>query len=85
VIEDALALYRLVRLSTEDELTAPWRDKARSWALDKKRGKLHYFLGCPYCQSLWLAPLVLVLPRRVKRGLAAAGAVALLHDFREWM
>jgi hypothetical protein len=81
--EDALCLYRLVRLTTEDELTRDLRERAQSWALDRRRPKLHYWLGCPYCQSLWWAPMLCFMPKRLKRALAAAGVVALIVDLRE--
>jgi hypothetical protein len=83
LLTDSLALWRLTRLVTADELTAPLRERAQSWALERRKPMLHYLLGCPYCMSVWLAPAVLVMPKRARRLLAAAGAVSLIAELLE--
>jgi hypothetical protein len=83
LIEDALALFRLTRLSTEDEITRPLRERAQRWAQDGGHAKLNYMLTCPHCQAIWWAPVVMLMPRKARRAFALAGAVSLLADMRE--
>lgn len=57
----ALAVTRLARLVTVDELSAPFRRwvgaRGEGWA---------YFITCPWCTSIWLgavvAPFVVLWP-----------------------
>lgn len=50
----ALALARLTRLLTADEIT----DFIRVWAYKRAHGgenKLTYFVQCPWCMGMWLS------------------------------
>jgi hypothetical protein len=48
-----LAVWRVARLVTVDFITEP----IRAWAA--RRGeKVGYLFECPWCLSIWLAPLV---------------------------
>jgi hypothetical protein len=54
-----LAVARLTRLLTEDRLTAAWRRWAvRKWGTDSLQA---YFVHCPWCMSMWIAPPLMVL------------------------
>lgn len=46
----ALAVHRLTRLLTEDEITRP----LRAWA-EARGGRLAYLSACPWCVSLYVA------------------------------
>lgn len=48
----ALAVHRLTRLVTEDELTAPLRNAA---AGRNPEGRLAYLVRCPWCASPYVA------------------------------
>jgi hypothetical protein len=55
---DALATYRATKLVIDDEITAEVRERAYQEIerLPKKYAtKLRYFLGCPWCVSIWAA------------------------------
>lgn len=54
----ALACYRITLLVVADEITAPARQRARTWLEHAGRDRLGYALTCPWCASVWLAPLV---------------------------
>lgn len=50
-----VATWRLARLITADFITEP----IRAWAA--RRGeKLGYLFECPWCLSIWLAPILVV-------------------------
>ncbi len=49
----ALAVARLARLVTVDEITAPLRREVA-----KRGDTLAYFITCPWCVSVWIAPVV---------------------------
>jgi hypothetical protein len=55
----ALAVHRLTRLVTEDELTRPLRERAAEWARGDAhraaRPRLGYLLTCPWCVSVYVA------------------------------
>lgn len=79
LIRDTLAVYRLTRLVTEDEITRPLRERvARRWP----DSKLAYFVTCPYCVSVWAGLVVSsgIVPRRVRWALTLSGATALIED-----
>lgn len=82
-----LAVYRLTRLVTRDELTRPLRER---WLMplidDTARGRAAYALTCPLCLSVWLS-LALGLTYlhggivwRLVECMAVAGAAGLLLD-----
>jgi hypothetical protein len=48
----ALAVHRLTRLATEDELTASLRRRISSAAPE---GRLAYLVTCPWCVSVYVA------------------------------
>jgi hypothetical protein len=50
------ATVRLTRLITADYLTSPIRDRlTERWGEDSKRA---YLIGCDYCASMYVAPVV---------------------------
>lgn len=61
----SLATSRLTRLVTEDEITAPLRDRVESWAAGAAEGslkeRLAYIPTCRACSSVWAAGIVLGL------------------------
>ena len=71
---DALAVYRLTRLATRDEITEGLREtieKELGTAVDaklvtQKTGeKLVYMLRCDWCMSIWVALFALILKKYV--------------------
>lgn len=83
MIEEALAADRLTRLLMEDEISRPAREAFQRWALDGGHGTLLYLSTCPWCLSLWAAGAILLLPKKVRRALAVAGAVSIAYEVRE--
>jgi hypothetical protein len=74
LVVDALAVYRLTILVVQDSITAPvraWligRERIQRVGNGPGEGlavaarpKLAEFLGCPWCVSIWLGGLVVVL------------------------
>jgi hypothetical protein len=53
----ALAVARVTRLVTTDEVTLPLRTWViRKWGED---GKAAYFIFCPWCVSIWVSMLLI--------------------------
>lgn len=48
----ALACYRATLLVTADEITRPWRER-----VTERAGRLAYLVDCPWCVSMYLAPV----------------------------
>lgn len=68
----ALAVHRLTRLTVEDEVTAPLRQRVLDAAPE---GRLAYFLTCPWCVSVWVAGGWALLTAAAPTVAAGAGAV----------
>jgi hypothetical protein len=55
----ALAVHRLTRLATEDEITRPLRERLTRWAAGDAyraaRPRVGYLLTCPWCMSIYAA------------------------------
>jgi len=91
VIEEALAVWRLTRLITEDEITRPLRLRIAERAIkgDSRARWLSAWIECPHCVSVWAAAgVTLVLPhlpggRLARHTLAVAGVVSAAADLRE--
>lgn len=89
VAVDALAVYRLAHLVTQDVVLDTPRDRVMTWALDNKHPKLRYFVTCPWCVSMWCAPAVVVLRRRwkgwdgVSRALAFSAVAGIISSALE--
>ena len=68
VLIDALATFRLVRLATRDEVTAPLRARLRHPAAQVLSpmiaARVEPMLSCPWCLSWWVA-LGVVSARRL--------------------
>lgn len=60
---DALAVYRIWRLTAVDEVLAPARARLYEHLFAQDRNRLVYFLGCPWCLGAWLC-LAALLCRR---------------------
>lgn len=72
-----LAVDRITRLVTEDEITRPIREAVqRKWP----DSKMAYAVSCHACVSVWAGLLVSsgLIPRRVVSALAASGAVLIM-------
>jgi hypothetical protein len=75
LLVDALAVARVTRLVTEDEISRPLREA--SVKLDPSMNHLGYLTSCPSCVSVWVAIVFEVIPRKyVPRRLRAALAVS---------
>jgi hypothetical protein len=81
----ALASNRLARAVTVDEITQPARDRLLAWADEHlsaaARSRLEQLIACPICVGWWTSiGLSLLTPgrRRIRRGMAVAGAQVLL-------
>jgi hypothetical protein len=55
VVLSLLACWRLARLLTVDEVFAPVRERVA-----KRSDTWAYFVTCPWCLSIWTAPLVAI-------------------------
>lgn len=74
----ALAVHRLTRLVTEDEVTRPLRDWADGLTAEgplQEQTRLGYFLTCPWCVSVWAAAGWLALTAAAPRVARPLGAV----------
>lgn len=94
---DVLAIYRLTRLATRDEITEGLREtieKELGTAVDAKLitektgGKLVYMLGCDWCMSFWVSLFALALKKYVpnlwdnlKYVLAASAATGMIASY----
>jgi hypothetical protein len=81
----ALASNRLARAVTVDEITAPARQRLVAWADEHLstagRSRLEQLITCPVCTGWWTSIGLSLLtpgPRRIRRGMAVAGAQVLL-------
>lgn len=68
----ALAVHRLTRLVTTDEVTAPARDRITEAAPE---GRTAYFVTCPWCVSVWAAAGWLALTAAAPRLTRPLGVV----------
>lgn len=77
-VVDALAVYRLTRLVTDDEISAPMRSAAF-----KASPKLGYLVNCPHCTAVWAGLVVAsgVVPYKVRVALALAAISSLYVDW----
>jgi hypothetical protein len=79
LVVGALAVARLTRLITEDELTQPLRQRITGWAEGtaqrRARPAVGYLVTCPWCVSPYLALGWLALTATAPASAAAAGAV----------
>lgn len=96
-VVDVLAIYRLTRLATRDEITEGLREtieKELGTAVDaklitEKTGeKLVYMLRCDWCMSIWVALFAFTLKRYVphvwnnlKYVLAASAATGMIASY----
>jgi hypothetical protein len=86
LVIDALAVKRLTRLVTEDQIMEP----VRNWVWNRyppESTKLGYLLTCPHCTSIWVAAGVqsarIVFPKAwspVARALALSGVTSLIAE-----
>lgn len=67
----ALAVHRLTRLVTEDEVTRPVRERVQDAAPE---GRLAYLLTCPWCVSVWIGAGWAALTAAAPAVAAPAGA-----------
>ena len=81
----ALASNRLARAVTVDEITGPTRERLLAWTGSRLpaagQERLEQLVNCPVCMGWWTSIGLSLLtpgPRRVRRGMAVAGAQVLL-------
>lgn len=55
-----LAIWRATRLITADYLTEPLRARMSRTRHGAARPKIAYLFECPWCLSMWIAPLFVV-------------------------
>lgn len=72
-VTDALATYRLVRLVTEDQVTANWRRR-----IGKRGPTADYFVHCSWCTSVYLAAGVVAARRFVPKAWSPVAQVLAL-------
>jgi hypothetical protein len=87
--EDALAVYRLTRLVTEDEIAEPFRDAIVERFGPPEVSKVAYLVHCPFCVSVYASTAVVLadmiaprFARPVLRALALSAAVSLAYERR---
>lgn len=86
-----LAVHRLARLVTEDEVMRPVREKVSGWALGAPefsiRERVNTLIGCDRCMSVWAAAAVIALetlpPGRILTSILAASDVSILLGLLE--
>lgn len=61
LVVGALATYRLTRLVTEDTILDRPREAVHRRAARTGHTKFSYFVTCPWCTSIYLAAVVIVL------------------------
>lgn len=56
---DIVATYRLTKLVMEDKIAEDFRD----YIYEKfpRDSKISYFIGCPWCVSIWAAAVIVVV------------------------
>lgn len=74
-----LATYRVTKLLTEDEITQPIRDRIHS-KFPPESTKLGYFTTCPWCVSMYVAPVIHFMPTSVKTALAASAVTGIITE-----
>jgi len=58
---DIIATYRLTKLVMEDKITEDFRN----YVYEKfpRDSKISYFIGCPWCVSIWAGVVIFALRR----------------------
>ena len=86
-----LAVHRLARLVTEDEVMRPVREKIGGWAFGAPefslKERLNTLIGCDRCMSVWAAAAVIALeavpPGRILTSILAASDISILLGLLE--
>lgn len=79
VLTDIAATYRLTKLVLEDRITEDLRN--RIYAHFPRDSKASYFIGCPWCVSIWAGAAIFTLRKlspetaNIVSGMLAASAV----------
>jgi hypothetical protein len=83
LIINMLAVYRITRLAVKDAILA----KPRRWLVDRYEGGLVTLATCPWCLSVWIAAIVVLLTWGIPDiwaypafGLALAASAGWLSD-----
>jgi hypothetical protein len=78
-VSDLLATYRLTKLVMDDEITQDLR--MAIYTKFPQNSKISYFIGCPWCVSIWAGAVIFTLRNvnpdgaDIVSGLLAASAV----------
>lgn len=75
-LRDWLAVFRLTRLVTDDQVTEPLRGPLQARLRDSGHGGAAYWLGCAWCVSPYVAAAVVLVVRRRPWWPLAADALA---------
>jgi hypothetical protein len=79
LLTDIAATYRLTKLVMEDRITEDIRQAI--YERFPKDSKISYFIGCPWCVSIWAGAVIFTLRKAnpagadIVSGLLAASAV----------
>jgi hypothetical protein len=79
LLTDIVATYRLTKLVMEDRITEDFRNLI--YSKFPRDSKVSYFLGCPWCVSIWAGAAIFTLRKinpdgaDIVSGLLAASAV----------
>jgi hypothetical protein len=58
---DIIATYRLTKLVMEDKIAEDFRDYI--YERFPRDSKISYFIGCPWCVSIWAGAVIFALRR----------------------
>lgn len=73
------ATYRLTKLIQEDEILSPIRDRFHQ-TFPPESSKLGYLSTCPWCLSMWIAPVAHFLPTSIKAALTASAVTGIISE-----
>ena len=73
------ATYRLTKLIQEDEILSPLRDRFHE-KFPPHSSKLGYLSTCPWCLSMWIAPVAHFLPTPIKAALTASAVTGIISE-----
>lgn len=73
------ATYRLTKLIQEDEILSPLRDRFHT-KFPPESTKLGYLSTCPWCLSMWIAPIAHILPTPIKAALTASAVTGVISE-----
>lgn len=84
----ALAVFRLSELITREDGPYNVFSRFRLWTLknahkSQSAQTLADLVHCPYCLSMWLSFIILIVPEKIQTALGLAGLVSLLLSVKD--